>query len=136
MSNMENIAMQKESFEAAGVVSANETNIKVVAMEEVSAAKIDTVKDNQNIPDQEDSEKKQLSVEEKTEVVQALNKAVELFDNNIRFVRGSDTDDETVYVEVYNKETGDVIRRLPPENLKKSLKNISELTGLLIDQIG
>lgn len=141
MSIMENSSIQEESLNSAAVVSEVEAKakaeVKAEDVQAVDSVKTDTEKNNQNILEQEDdSANKILSVEAKTEIVEKLNKAVELFDSDIRFVKNPDVEDQTVYVEVYSKETGEVIRRIPPESLKQSLKNISELTGLLIDQIG
>lgn len=141
MSIMENSSIQEESLNSAAVVSEVEAKakaeVKAEDVQAVDSVKTDTEKNNQNILEQEDdSANKMLSVEAKTEIVEKLNKAVELFDSDIRFVKNPDVEDQTVYVEVYSKETGEVIRRIPPESLKQSLKNISELTGLLIDQIG
>lgn len=135
MSIMENSSIKNEILSVVPDAEVKGINaaVKISDIDEV-----ETVNNNQDIQKTEDvSEKqRQLTAEEKNEIVDDLNKAVELFNNDIRFVKNSDVEDKTVYVEVYNKETGEVIRRIPPENLKQSLKNISELTGLLIDQIG
>lgn len=135
MSIMENSSIKNEIL---SVVPDTEVKGINAAVKISDIDEIETVNNNQDIQKTEDvSEKqRQLTAEEKNEIVDDLNKAVELFNNDIRFVKNSDVEDKTVYVEVYNKETGEVIRRIPPENLKQSLKNISELTGLLIDQIG
>lgn len=144
MSITENSSIHDEKLNTVSIgtdtgskVHLAKVEVKESAVDVFENGKTNTEKNNQNILGQEDdSNKRELSIDEKTEIVQKLNKAVELFDSDIRFVKNPDVDDQTVYVEVFSKETGEVIRRLPPESLKQSLKNISELTGLLIDQIG
>lgn len=73
-------------------------------------------------------------LENKEAIVNTLNKTTKIFGNGIRFVL--EQDDDSVVVEVFNKDTGEIIRRIPPEDVLKSVDNISELVGLLIDKVG
>jgi flagellar protein FlaG len=79
----------------------------------------------------EDSAAKEV---DKKVVIKTLNKAVEIFNNGIRFIL--EKENHGVVVEVFNKDTGKVIRRIPPEDVLQSLENISELAGVLIDKQG
>jgi uncharacterized FlaG/YvyC family protein len=93
------------------------------------------------------------------EIAEGINKELTFFSNSIQFKleeveedklaerlpgSGSSGDDNNASVEstrkelvvsVIDKRTGEVIRRIPPDDLLQSLNNASMFVGLLVDRI-
>jgi flagellar protein FlaG len=43
-------------------------------------------------------------------------------------------DHGAIYIEVVDKETGEVVRQIPPEELRRLAETMTELTGQILDQ--
>ncbi len=61
-----------------------------------------------------------------------LNAAAEIFNKGLHFKVHEDT--EQVVVEIVNKDTGEVIRQIPPEYMLEVLAKIDALLGVFIDE--
>lgn len=70
--------------------------------------------------------------EELTRVTERLNKVVDALDVAVRF----EIHDETgrIVVKVVDRETGDVVRQIPPEQMLKISAEMEKLVGLLVDE--
>lgn len=66
------------------------------------------------------------------DAVEHLNAAVDIFNKGLHFRIHEDT--EQIVVEVINKESGEVIRQIPPEYVLDVLAKIDELLGVFIDE--
>jgi len=67
------------------------------------------------------------------EFLQALKRELDLINNlELKF----NTDDETgkTYIKIVDKESGEVIREIPPEEVRKLAEKIDEMVGLLFDK--
>ncbi|MBO8142018.1 MAG: flagellar protein FlaG [Firmicutes bacterium] len=66
------------------------------------------------------------------QVADGLNRTFEAVDKQLRFLVHEET--ERVYVRVIDRESGEVIREIPPEKLLDLIGRIQEMIGLLIDE--
>ena len=66
------------------------------------------------------------------DAVAHLNAAVDIFNKGLHFRIHEDT--ERIVVEVINKESGEVIRQIPPEYILDVLAKIDALLGVFIDE--
>lgn len=64
--------------------------------------------------------------------VEHLNAAADIFNKGLHFKIHEDT--EQLVVEIINKETGEVIRQIPPEYMLEVIAKIDALLGLFIDE--
>lgn len=64
--------------------------------------------------------------------IEDLNKAVDIFNKGLHFEIHEETD--RIMVEVINKETGEVIRQIPPEYVLDVMARIDKLLGIFIDE--
>ncbi len=72
------------------------------------------------------------SAEEIFDAVSHLNAAVDVFNKGLHFRIHEDT--ERVIVEVINKDSGEVIRQIPPEYILDVLAKIDALLGVFVDE--
>lgn len=81
-----------------------------------------------------DKEEKELSATErhiKSEISKANQR---LKSNNIRCEFGYHEETKRVTIKVYDKETEEIIREIPPEKTLEMIEKIWELAGLLVDE--
>lgn len=64
--------------------------------------------------------------------VEHLNAAADIFNKGLHFRIHEET--EQIVVEIINKETGEVIRQIPPEYMLEVVAKIDALLGLFIDE--
>ena len=64
--------------------------------------------------------------------VEHLNAAADIFNKGLHFTIHEDT--EQLVVEIINKDTGEVIRQIPPEYMLEVIAKIDALLGLFIDE--
>lgn len=69
---------------------------------------------------------------EMKEVIAELDKCFQLFNTRLSF--SFSTDKKRTIIEVINCETGETIRKIPPENMVKTLNKMSSMLGILVDQ--
>lgn len=68
--------------------------------------------------------------EEVDQAAQKINEALQTVSQKLEFSVDKDTDD--IVVKVLDKESGDVIRQIPSEELLKIAKALDKLKGLLV----
>jgi flagellar protein FlaG len=97
--------------------------------EKGSEAKIG--KEEKSAKPAKDEAKSTLSPEETKQVVEEVESYLKDFDIQLDFNIEDKTGD--IVVKVLNRETGDVIRQIPPEGLQKLREKLKELRGVLFD---
>lgn len=80
------------------------------------------------------NKKDTLSNEEINKVTERLNEQMESLQTNIRFAYNDKI--SSLYVNVMEKDTGRVIRKVPTENMMKLSEHFKEIIGLLVDKEG
>lgn len=74
-----------------------------------------------------------LSAEKVNDLAEELNEYMDDLQTNIGFsVR--DDPDNTLVVEIKNRETGEVIKQIPSEEMLKLKEKMEELTGFIFDK--
>jgi flagellar protein FlaG len=67
-----------------------------------------------------------------SEIVREMNEQIQQHSTQLEFVIDGDTND--VIVKIVNKESGELVRQIPPEELVNLTKAFSELRGVLFSQ--
>ncbi|NMA02961.1 MAG: flagellar protein FlaG [Clostridia bacterium] len=75
---------------------------------------------------------KQISKEETLEGVEILNDTMELYNHKLHFEVHEDT--KRLKVAIVDKETEEIIKEIPPEELLDMLAKIQDIIGILIDK--
>jgi len=78
-------------------------------------------------------EKEAKSAEELQEVAESLNEYMNDFQTQLGFFVNEDLND-TVIVEIKNRETDELIKQIPSEEVVAIREKMAELTGLLFDK--
>jgi flagellar protein FlaG len=73
-----------------------------------------------------------ISVSETQEIVKSLEKYMNVLQTSLGFRVNKDTDQ--VVVTITNRETNEVIRQLPPEELVALRERMKELTGIIFSE--
>lgn len=76
-------------------------------------------------------DKESLSLEEIESVIKELNQFVQIFNTKIAFEIDKET--KKTILRIVDVETNEVVRQIPPEELLKISRRISELLGLIIN---
>jgi len=76
-------------------------------------------------------QKKTLSADEVQMDIEAINDQLESMNRSIRF--SIDDSSKDVVVKVVDKDTGEVIKQFPPEQVLKLRERLSEMSGLLVE---
>ena len=63
-------------------------------------------------------------------IVENVNNYVELFNNKVSF--SMDKNSRQI-IFVYNKETGDLVRQIPPEEMVQLLNKLEEISGIIFN---
>ncbi|NLK07682.1 MAG: flagellar protein FlaG [Firmicutes bacterium] len=74
----------------------------------------------------------EFSTDDLSEVVEDLNETVDVFNKGLHFRVHEET--ERIVVEVVDKDTGDVIREIPPEYILDLMAKIDALFGVFVDE--
>ncbi len=81
----------------------------------------------------QDSEKqKDLSIDEIENVIKEMNQFIQIFNAKIAFEIDKDT--KKTVLKIIDAQTNEIIRQIPPEELLKISRRISELLGLIINE--
>lgn len=73
-----------------------------------------------------------ISINETQEIVKSLEKYMDVLKTSIGFRVNTDTD--KVVVTITNRETDEVIRQIPPEELISLQERMKELTGIIFSE--
>ena len=71
-------------------------------------------------------------IENISDILDDLNSAVDVFNKGLHFKVHEDT--ERIVVEVVNKDSGEVIRQIPPEYILDIMAKIDALLGVFVDE--
>lgn len=72
-----------------------------------------------------------LTVEEIDETVKSLNEAMKLLERGINFA--VDEGSERTVIKVFDKETNDLIKQIPSEDLLKVIEHMNKMQNLLFE---
>ncbi|MDK2901914.1 MAG: flagellar protein FlaG [Thermosediminibacterales bacterium] len=97
---------------------------------QLSSKKIAAKNDNEEV--NAGSSKEGISYEKLRESVNAVNKTLEAIDKKYEFSIHEETDRPVV--KVYDRNTGEIIKQIPPEEVLNILTKIRELIGIFIDE--
>lgn len=106
---------------------------KAAAMQTIKPGALD-IKEIRNIANQNRSRETILSVGEKAlaEAIEYINKVISGV--NLEFQRSIHEGANTVVITMIDKDTGDVILEIPPENILDAYVARMELLGLYVDE--
>ena len=65
-------------------------------------------------------------------MLKKLNVNTDIINKGIRFEKDNYYD--KMIVRVYNRETGDIIKQIPPQDMLEFAKKSEEITGILFDK--
>ena len=87
---------------------------------------------NQDVPQNfaTAEEQKKVQPEELLQQIKAIT------DDGLYSVQFENNENEELIVKIVDRESGDIIRQLPPEELLELSKRLDELTGNLVDILG
>lgn len=77
------------------------------------------------------NENAQLTVQEVEETVESLNQTMKMLERGINFE--VDEGSERTIIKVVDKETHDVIKQIPSEDLLKVIEHLQEMRNILFD---
>ena len=83
--------------------------------------------------DQANGQQKIESVEQMKELREELNEQMEELQTNLGFSISEEHDNKVV-VEIKNRDTQEIIKQIPPEEMLDIQEKMAELTGLLFDR--
>ncbi len=107
----------------------------VDAMPSSVSSKIETVQSSQNQQEAQkakESQKSILSVKDTKELTEDMNELMDDLQTSLGF--SIIEDDHQVIVQITNRETNELIKQIPSEELLTIKKKMEEFTGLLFDQ--
>lgn len=73
-----------------------------------------------------------ISKEDAEGVSEVMNKVSEMLNNQLHFEVYEETN--TVYVQIVDRKTKEVVKQIPPEEMLELSARIREMVGILIDQ--
>lgn len=76
------------------------------------------------------AENKEIQSEELLNVIKGIT------ENGLYSVQFENNDNEELIVKVIDRETDEVIREIPPEELQQLTKNLQKMQGNLVDTVG
>ncbi len=123
--NVNNITPISGSSKAAPIESMPPPNKN---NENKTINKAQHLESSKNVNDQKD----RFSVEEAHEMVELLNEYMDGFQTNLGFSIRKELGNQVV-VEIKNRDTHELIKQIPAEELLAIKEKMEELTGLLLD---
>lgn len=92
-----------------------------------------SLEENREIPRTEEKGEHSLEPEKTREFAEALNQLFQAFNLELRFTVHEPT--REIIARIVNRQTGEVIREIPPERFLDMIAKLRELVGVLIDEI-
>ncbi|HHY18620.1 MAG TPA: flagellar protein FlaG [Firmicutes bacterium] len=77
-------------------------------------------------------EEEKIETETLNESLEIADKLAKAFNKAIKFQIHQETD--KIYVEIVDRETGETIKQIPPEEMLKIAASVQEFLGLIVDQ--
>ncbi len=113
-----------------GGVAIQTPEYKIKSDDGIAPDKVARIEDQKVRPDQEIIEKEKIQV---SQVLDALNDNINTIHNvGLEFSKHEDSGREVI--KVVEKETGDLIRQIPPEEMLDLAVRMNELVGILFDE--
>lgn len=108
---------------------------RVVGTTESSGTKLQALKpvDSMEKSDKKDQQSKGLNASDTKKLVEELNEYMDDLQTQLGFSIREDMDHQVV-VEIKNRETEELLKQIPSEELLKIREKMEELTGFLFDQ--
>lgn len=98
------------------------------------ASQVDDARDKQQSSPEDlaatSTEKKDIQSEELLNVIKGIT------DNGLYSLKFENNDNDDLIVKVIDRETDEVIREIPPEELQQLTKKLQKLQGNLVDTVG
>ena len=125
--------VQKASVQTTSIQDSDSNNVAAIGMEEMSAAAkvLYTQQEDAKDSDKQNSHNKANEKRIKSAIAQANNK-MKLTRTGCEFSYHEKT--HRVSIKVFDKETQEVIREIPPEESLDMLEKFWEISGLLVDE--
>lgn len=78
------------------------------------------------------AEEKKVDPKELKDFVGKANELVMIFDKSVKFV----VDDKSgkKYIDIIDNNTNEVIKQIPPENIRKFIDAVSNMLGIIVDK--
>ncbi len=112
--------------------SLNRAQTSKIDEDKITSPTIVKVQQNLNQTDQEKPQKK-IDVEDLLkDIEKSLERVRLIFRGEAQFIL--DRDLNMIIIKIKDKETGEIIRQIPPEVAVKIAKNLQELIGILFDE--
>ncbi len=115
----------------ANVRSETHNIVQKVANESSIHQKIQRVSENKG-KDERDSKFKPLDEKALNDIAKSANEIADIFNKILRFEVMDNP--KMIVVKVENKQTGEIIRQIPPEEIVRLARNIEKLLGFLMDE--
>ncbi len=96
-----------------------------------SSTRDDVASESKTVVGSQRADEATVDAKELEKAVEELNRALEAFSIGTRFE--VDWQDDSLQVIVENRTTGDVIRKIPPDDVLRRRENLERLAGLLFD---
>jgi len=91
---------------------------------------IQAVKKAEEAPKSEEK----LEMADAKEMVEALNEYMDVLQTNLGFSIREDLDHHPVVVEIKNRQTDELVKQIPSEELLAIMEKMKELNGIIFDQ--
>ncbi len=75
-----------------------------------------------------------LEMADAKEMVEALNEYMDVLQTNLGFSIREDLDHHPVVVEIKNRQTDELVKQIPSEELLAIMEKMKELNGIIFDQ--
>ncbi len=86
----------------------------------------------QTVPKKQE-QKNELNEKELKETIEELNKHFQIFNTRLSF--SFDEENNIGVIKIQDRNSGEVIKQIPPQEMLDSLAKISDIVGLLVDKM-
>ena len=86
-----------------------------------------------NLAPQKQDDSQDLKPSELNKTIEELNKHFQIFNTRLSFSFNDESD--TAVIKIQDRNSGEVIKQIPPQEMLDSLAKISNIVGLLIDKM-
>lgn len=113
----------------------NQGGVVKFSVQQQSSVVTDKAEIEPNLPlgqaDEQYSDEPTLSNESVKQVVDGLNRVMDAFNSELKFVYHEKL--KKYYVTIVNSQTNEVVKEIPPKKLLDFFANVNEQLGLIID---
>ncbi len=88
---------------------------------------------DQDVKENKTYDKTDQGPEISKELFQAFKEEFDLI-NNVKLEFNKDDETGQTYIKIVDKDTGDVIREIPPEEVRRLAEKLDEMVGILFDK--